>query len=233
MLDFVVALLGLIILFPVLVILSLIGTINLKGNPFFVQVRPGKNEKLFKMLKFRSMTGERDQEGNLLPDEQRLTGYGKFLRSSSLDELPELWNILKGEMSLVGPRPQLVRDMVFMTDEQRKRHSVPQGLTGLAQVNGRNDMTWEMKLAYDLQYIENITFVEDVKICLKTVRKVFAREGISAEGMDTAQDLGDYLLGAGRVSPEEYRKKQQQAKALCDATMSVDTTYEHDCGGVT
>lgn len=232
-LDFMIALLGLIILFPVLLVLAIIGAVNLKGNPFFVQVRPGKDEKLFKMLKFRSMTGERDEHGNLLPDDRRLTRYGKFLRASSLDELPELWNILKGEMSLVGPRPQLVRDMVFMSDRQRKRHTVPQGLTGLAQVNGRNDMTWEMKLDYDLQYIENITFLNDLKICFKTVRKVFAREGISSEGMDTAQDLGDYLLDTGKVTQEEYRTKQAQAKALCDAAMSVDTTYEHDCGGVT
>lgn len=231
--DFTVALLGLLVLFPVLLLLAIIGAINFKGNPFFEQVRPGKNEKLFKMLKFRSMTAERDARGNLLPDEQRLTGYGRFLRSSSLDELPELWNILKGEMSLVGPRPQLVRDMVFMTDEQRRRHSVPQGLTGLAQVNGRNDMTWEMKLEYDLKYIENITFKEDVKICLKTVKKVFAREGISTAGMDTAQDLGDWLLHSGKVTQEEYNQKQAQAKALCDAVMCVDTTYDHDCGGVT
>lgn len=225
-LDFTVALLGLIILFPVLLVLSVIGAINMKGNPFFVQIRPGKDEKLFKMLKFRSMTGERDKDGNLLPDEKRLTGYGKFLRASSLDELPELWNILKGEMSLVGPRPQLVRDMVFMTDEQRKRHSVTQGLTGLAQVNGRNNMTWEAKIEYDLQYIEKITLGTDLKILFKTVQKVFVREGISAEGMDTAQDLGDYLLDAGRVTPEEYARKQRQAKALCDAVLGVDATCD-------
>ena len=232
-LDFVVALLGLLILSPVLIGLAIAGAINMKGNPFFVQVRPGKNEKLFRMLKFRSMTAERDAEGNLLPDEQRLTGYGRFLRSSSLDELPELWNILKGDMSVVGPRPQLVRDMVFMTREQRKRHKVPQGLTGLAQVNGRNDMTWEMKMEYDLQYIQNITFMGDLKICLKTLKKVIAREGIASEGMDTAQDLGDYLLNTGRVSRKEYDRKQKQAKALCDAALKMDTTYEHDCEGVT
>ena len=232
-LDFVVALLGLLTLSPVLIGLAIAGVINMKGNPFFVQVRPGKNEKLFRMLKFRSMTAERDAEGNLLPDEQRLTGYGRFLRSSSLDELPELWNILKGDMSVVGPRPQLVRDMVFMTREQRKRHKVPQGLTGLAQVNGRNDMTWEMKMEYDLQYIQNITFMGDLKICLKTLKKVIAREGIASEGMDTAQDLGDYLLNTGRVSRKEYDRKQKQAKALCDAALKMDTTYEHDCEGVT
>ncbi len=232
-LDFVCALLGMIVLSPVLLALTVIGAISFKGNPFFTQVRPGKEEKLFKMLKFRSMTSHRDEQGNLLPDECRLTRYGRFLRSSSLDELPELWNILKGDMSLVGPRPQLVRDMVFMTDAQRKRHTVPQGLTGLAQINGRNNMTWEMKLDFDLQYIQNITFLGDLKICLKTVSKVFARDGIATEGMDTAQDLGDYLLDIGKVTAEDYRAKQQQAKAMCDAALHLDTTYEHDCGGVT
>lgn len=214
-LDFTAALLGTLVLSPVLVVLILLGAIIMGGNPFFVQIRPGKDEKLFKMLKFRSMTCARDAQGNLLPDDQRLTAYGRFLRASSLDELPELFNILKGDMSIVGPRPQLVRDMVFMTPEQRRRHSVPQGLTGLAQINGRNDITWEQKIDYDLQYIENITFREDLRILMKTVVKVFARDGISAEGMDTAQDLGDYLLDTGRVSQAEYDEKQAQADALC------------------
>lgn len=231
-LDILLSVMGLLILSPILLVLAIVGAISMKGNPFFTQVRPGKNEKLFKMLKFRSMTSERDAKGNLLPDEQRLTRYGRFLRSSSLDELPELWNILKGDMSLVGPRPQLVRDMVFMTDRQRKRHSVAQGLTGLAQVNGRNDMTWEMKLEFDLQYIQKVTFMGDLKICLKTLKKVVAREGIAAEGMDTAQDLGDYLLSAGKVSQKEYDHKQKQAKAMCDAALK-GTAYEHDCEGVT
>lgn len=214
-LDFSAALLGTLLLSPVLLILILLGAIIMRGNPFFVQVRPGKNEKLFKMVKFRSMTCAKDTHGNLLPDDQRLTAYGRFLRSSSLDELPELWNILKGDMSIVGPRPQLVRDMVFMTPDQRRRHSVPQGLTGLAQINGRNNMTWEQKIDYDLHYIENITFREDFRILMKTVVKVFARDGIATEGMDTAQDLGDYLLDTGRVSKAEYDEKQAEADALC------------------
>lgn len=213
-LDFTLSLLALIALSPVLLLLTVLGAVIMKGNPFFTQIRPGKDEKLFKLVKFRSMTCQRDKEGNLLPDEQRLTAYGKFLRASSLDELPELWNILKGDMSIVGPRPQLVRDMVFMTPQQRKRHTVRQGLTGLAQVNGRNNMTWEQKMQYDLQYIENITFWSDVKIILKTVQKVFIREGISAEGMDTAEDLGDYLLRSGKVVPEEYERKQAEAREL-------------------
>lgn len=214
LLDVALSLAALIVLFPLLLILTVTGAVVMKGNPFFTQIRPGKDEKLFRLVKFRSMTCERDSGGDLLPDEKRLTGYGRFLRASSLDELPELVNILKGDMSIVGPRPQLVRDMVFMTPEQRKRHSVRQGLTGLAQVNGRNSVTWEQKIHYDLQYIENITFWGDVKIILQTVRKVFVRDGISAEGMDTAEDLGDYLLRSGTVSPEEYASKQTEAQSL-------------------
>ena len=137
-----------------------------------------------------------------------------MLRSTSLDELPELWNILKGDMSIVGPRPQLVRDMVFMTKEQRKRHMVRQGLTGLAQVSGRNNMSWERKFEYDLEYIENITFVNDVRIIFRTVGKVFERDGVSTEGMETAQDLGDYLLDKGSVNAREYEEKMAKAKEL-------------------
>ena len=215
--DFLLSLAALVVLSPVLLVLVIVGAIVMQGNPFFMQIRPGKDEKLFKLIKFRSMTNKKDENGNLLPDEKRLTGYGRFLRSTSLDELPELINILKGDMSIVGPRPQLVRDMVFMSDEQRKRHTVRQGLTGLAQINGRNNMTWEQKLEYDLEYIENITFWGDVKIILKTVKKVFVRDGISAEGMDTAEDLGDYLLRKGIVDKEDYNNKLASAKELLTA----------------
>lgn len=213
-LDFVLSLLALTALAPVLLVLTVLGAVIMKGNPFFTQIRPGKDEKLFQLIKFRSMTCEKDSSGRLLPDEKRLTAYGRFLRASSLDELPELINILKGDMAIVGPRPQLVRDMVFMTPEQRKRHTVRQGLTGLAQVSGRNGITWEQKIDYDLQYIENISFLGDVKIILKTVQKVFVRDGISAEGMDTAEDLGDYLLRTGGVSGGEYEEKQKEARQL-------------------
>src|SRR5690554_2470512 len=144
-LDFVLALCAFVILLPIMIILAIIGAIIMKGNPFYVQPRPGKNERIFRLIKFRTMTCEKDENGNLLPDEKRLTKYGKFLRSTSLDELPELINIIKGDMSIVGPRPQLVRDMVFMNSEQRARHTVRPGLTGLAQVNGRNNITWEQK----------------------------------------------------------------------------------------
>lgn len=212
--DFILSLLALIVLSPVLLVLIVLGAVKMKGNPFFTQLRPGKDEKIFKLIKFRSMTCETDENGNLLPDEVRLTKYGKLLRSTSLDELPELLNILKGDMSIVGPRPQLVRDMVFMTAEQRRRHSVRPGLTGLAQVNGRNAVTWDKKFAYDLAYIGNITFCGDVKIILQTVLKVFQKEGITENGMATAADLGDYLLSENRVSQEEYDAKQAEAKRL-------------------
>ena len=160
------------------------------------------------------MTCETDADGKLLPDEQRLVPYGKFLRSTSLDELPELINILLGQMSLVGPRPQLVRDMVFMTPEQRRRHSVRQGLTGLAQINGRNALTWESKLEYDLRYIENISFSGDMAIIFKTIFKTLRRDGINEEGQATALDFGDYLLKMGIITQAFYDKCQEEACAL-------------------
>ena len=150
LLDFCCALAAICCLSPLLVFLTVVGAYKMKGNPFFTQPRPGKDEKIFRLVKFRTMTNEKDANGKLLPDDVRLTAYGKFLRSTSLDELPELFNILKGDMAVIGPRPQLVRDMVFMTPEQRKRHTVRQGLSGLAQINGRNAVTWETKIAYDL-----------------------------------------------------------------------------------
>ena len=212
--DFLLSLCALVVLSPVLLILILLGAIKMKGNPFFFQLRPGKDEKIFKMIKFRTMTCETDVYGALLPDEKRLTPYGKLLRSTSLDELPELFNILAGQMSIVGPRPQLVRDMVFMTPEQRRRHSVRPGLTGLAQCNGRNAMSWEKKFEYDLQDIQKITLLGDLRILLQTVVKVFQREGITEEGMATAADLGDYLLATGQVTRDEYDARQAEATAL-------------------
>lgn len=218
--DFVLSLMALLVLSPILLILIIVGSIAMRGNPFFTQMRPGRigkktgKEKIFKLVKFRTMSNKKDENGNLLPDEQRLNKYGKFLRSTSLDELPELVNILKGDMSIVGPRPQLVRDMVFMTEEQRERHTVRPGLTGLAQVNGRNNMKWETKFEYDLEYIEKITFIKDVKIIFMTVGKVFKRDGISEEGMATAMDLGDYLLQNGELTEDVFDAKQEEAKEL-------------------
>lgn len=205
---------ALIVLSPVLLIVAVLVRTRLGSPVIFCQPRPGKDEKIFKMYKFRSMTDARDENGELLPDEIRLTKFGRTLRSTSLDELPELWNIFKGDMSIVGPRPQLVRDMVFMTPEQRLRHTVMPGLTGLAQVSGRNAISWEDKLATDLRYIRRITFLGDVKIVLLTVKKVFCREDISADGMDTAEDLGDYLLRTAQVSQEAYQKLQAESKEL-------------------
>lgn len=205
---------ALIVLSPVLLIVAVLVRTKLGSPVIFCQERPGKDEKIFKMYKFRSMTDARDENGELLPDEVRLTKFGRALRSTSLDELPELWNIFKGDMSIVGPRPQLVRDMVFMTPEQRLRHTVMPGLTGLAQVSGRNAISWEDKLAADLRYIRQITFLGDVKIVLLTVRKVFFREDISADGMDTAEDLGDYLLRTAQVSEEAYQELQEESREL-------------------
>ena len=205
---------ALIVLSPVLLIVAVLVRTRLGSPVIFCQPRPGKDEKIFKMYKFRSMTDARNENGELLPDEVRLTRFGRPLRSTSLDELPELWNIFKGDMSIVGPRPQLVRDMVFMTPEQRLRHTVMPGLTGLAQVSGRNAISWEDKLATDLRYIRRITFLGDVKIVLLTVKKVFCREDISADGMDTAEDLGDYLLRTAQVSEEAYQKLQAEGREL-------------------
>ena len=213
--DFCCAALAIVCLSPLLVALTLLGAVKMKGNPFFTQPRPGLNEKIFRLVKFRTMTNEKDASGNLLPDDKRLNAYGKFLRSTSLDELPELFNILKGDMAVIGPRPQLVRDMVFMTPEQRKRHTVRQGLSGLAQINGRNAVTWETKIAYDLEYIKKITFMGDVKIILTTLNKAFIkRSDITEENCDTATDLGDYLLASGRITREEYDRGQEEAKKL-------------------
>ena len=199
------------------IIIVVLVRIKLGSPVIFKQPRPGKDGKIFNMYKFRSMTDETDEEGNLLPDEVRLTSFGKKLRATSLDELPEAFNILKGDMSIIGPRPQLVRDMVFMTEEQKKRHIVRPGLSGLAQIKGRNDIDWEDKLSWDLKYIQKITFFRDIKIVFKTVIKAFVKqEGITDGNMATAEDYGDYLLHNGKVSQEEYDEKQKEALELLD-----------------
>ena len=215
--DLILSFSALIALLPLFILLVIIGAIKMKGNPFFVQSRPGKDERIFKLIKFRSMTCEKDKDGNLLPDEVRLTKYGKLLRATSLDELPELINIFIGDMSIVGPRPQLVRDMVFMSEVQRMRHSVRPGLTGYAQVNGRNNITWEQKFLYDLEYIENgITLKNDIKIIIQTVSKVFKREDTVRDGTASDMDFGDYLLEKGEVTKETYELLQKEAKALLE-----------------
>ncbi len=193
------------------------------GKPvLFKQPRPGMidpktgRERIFDIYKFRTMTDERDEAGNLLPDERRLGKFGRALRATSLDELPELINILRGDMSVIGPRPQLVRDMTFMSPEQRMRHTARPGLSGLAQVMGRNAISWDKKLDYDLQYIQKVSFRGDLKILWLTVRKVFIRRDLteSSEEIDVTDDFGDYLLKSGRVTREEYDRKQAEAIEL-------------------
>ena len=220
-LDILCALAALIVFSWLYLILIILGVIFMRGNPFFTQDRPGKDEKIFKLIKFRTMDNRKDENGNLLPDEVRLNKYGRFLRSSSLDELPEAFNILRGDMSVIGPRPQLVRDMVFMTPEQRQRHTVRPGLSGLAQIRGRNAISWDGKLATDLEYIKKVTFVGDIKIIVDTVKQVFFKqkglEGAENSDIDEVEitdDFGDYLLKAGRISQEEYDDKQKEAIEL-------------------
>ena len=187
--DFFLSLLALIVLSPVLLILTVLGAIKMKGNPFFTQERPGKGEKIFKLIKFRTMTCEKDAEGNLLPDEQRLTKYGKFLRSTSLDELPELLNILLGHMSIVGPRPLLVCYLPRYNAEQKRRHLVRPGLTGWAQVNGRNAISWEDKFKLDVWYVDHVSLGLDIKTIFMTVKNVLRREGISGDGQATMSEF--------------------------------------------
>lgn len=215
-LDIIFSFIAILILMPVMFLISLFVYFHLGSPVIFKQKRPGKDEKIFLMYKFRTMTDAKDMNGDLLTDEMRITNFGKLLRSTSLDELPELFNILRGDMSFVGPRPQLVRDLVFMSTEQRKRHAVLPGLTGLAQVNGRNNILWEDKINYDLEYINQISFIVDCFITLKTIYKVIKRADITLNGMDTAEDLGDYLLHTGVVDIETYKEKQKLAINLLE-----------------
>lgn len=189
MLDFILSLMAIVLLFPILVFLTIIGAFLMGGNPFFTQERPGKDGKIFKLVKFRSMNNKRDERGELLPDEKRLTYYGKFLRNTSFDELPELINILKGDMAIVGPRPLLVRYLTRYSKTQARRHEVRPGLTGLAQVNGRNAISWEEKFRYDVEYVDNLSLMLDIKIILMTVLKVVKRDGISSENSATMEEF--------------------------------------------
>jgi len=198
-LDFFCALSAILCLSPILVVLTILGAIKMKGNPFFTQPRPGLNEKIFKLIKFRTMTNEKDANGNLLPDDVRLNSYGKFLRSTSLDELPELFNILKGDMAVIGPRPLLVEYLPRYNSEQKHRHDVRPGLSGLAQVNGRNAITWEQKFKYDVEYVNNVTFLGDMKIILATLMKAVKREGISGAN-------GEATMTAFMGTPEQEQK---------------------------
>lgn len=187
--DFILSLIALVILSPILLVFIVIGAIKMGGNPFFTQERPGKDGKVFKLIKFRTMTNKKDADGNLLPDDQRLTSYGKFLRSTSVDELLELINILKGDMSIIGPRPLLVKYLPLYNDFQKHRHDVRPGLTGYAQVNGRNSISWEERFKLDVDYVQNITFMGDVKIIFNTIYKVFKRDGISSGTSVTMEEF--------------------------------------------
>lgn len=189
LLDFVLSLCAVIVLSPILIILIILGAVFMRGNPFFCQERPGKDEKIFKLIKFRSMDNRKDKNGNLLPDDVRLNKYGRFLRASSLDELPELFNILKGDMSIIGPRPLLVRYLDRYNEEQHHRHDVRPGLTGYAQSHGRNAVSWEDKFAMDVWYTKHITFAGDIKIIWDTVMTVLKREGISSETSSTMEEF--------------------------------------------
>lgn len=188
-LDIISSLLAIIILSPLLGVLTVIGAFEMKGNPFFTQERPGKDEKIFKLVKFRTMTNAKDKDGNLLSDADRLTRYGKFLRNTSLDELPELFNILKGDMSVIGPRPLLVQYLPRYNAHQHRRHEVKPGLSGWAQVNGRNAISWEDKFNYDVEYVDNYSIVMDIKILFMTILNVLKREGISSETSATMEEF--------------------------------------------
>ena len=191
-LDIILSGCAILALSPVLLVLTVVGAVKMKGNPFFTQLRPGRNEKIFRLIKFRTMTCETDENGNLLPDDRRLTKYGKFLRSTSLDELPELFNIFIGQMSIVGPRPLLVQYLPRYNAEQRRRHEISPGLTGWAQVNGRNAISWQDKFRLDVEYVDKVSFALDTKIVFMTVGKIFKREGISSETSATMEEfMGD------------------------------------------
>ena len=212
--DIILSLLELIIASPIFLIVSILVLIFLGHPILFKQKRPGKDEKIFTLYKFRTMSDKKDKKGKLLPDEQRLTKFGKLLRKTSLDELPEFINILKGDMSFIGPRPMLVRDMVFFDNKIMKRQSVTPGLTGLAQVNGRNSINWDQRFDYDLKYIENISFILDLKIVFLTIKTVLSHEGIGEDNTDLSIDYGDYLLKHKKITKKEYDKKQQEAQVL-------------------
>lgn len=192
LLDIICSLLGIIILSPVFLIVAIIVKIKIGSPVIFKQKRPGKNEKIFTLYKFRTMTNEKDENGELLPDEKRLTSLGKNLRSTSLDELPELINILKGEMSIIGPRPLAVCYLPYYNEKEKHRHDVRPGLTGLAQINGRNAISWEERFKFDLEYVNNITFKNDISILLKTIKKVFERENIVVRGTGKVVDFNKY-----------------------------------------
>ena len=214
--SFLLSLTAIIVLSPILIILTISGFLAFKGHPFFTQLRPGKNKRIFRILKFRTMKTAFDKNGKPLSDEKRLTAYGRFLRKTSFDELPQLFCILFGKMCFIGPRPLLIRDMVFMTDEENRRHNVSGGLTGLAQASGRNAIDWKEKLKLDVKYAEKITFLGDVKIIFGTVKTVLTGKGVNEDGQATAEDYGDYLLRKGLITKERYDEGMSTAKRIAE-----------------
>ena len=215
--DIICALAVFLFLWPLYLVIAILVKIKLGSPIYFKQVRPGKDGKLFTMYKFRSMSNTKDKNGNLLPDGERLTKFGKWLRKTSLDEMPEAINILKGDMSVIGPRPLLVKDFVFFDDDVMKRQSVKPGLSGLAQVNGRNNITWKDKFKLDLAYIQKINFWKDVTIVFSSFFKAFVKkDDIDRGGFDTDEDYGDYLLRTGQISNKEFEQKILKAKELLD-----------------
>ena len=214
LLDIIFSLLGIIIASPIFIIISIFVLIFMGHPVIFKQPRPGKNGKIFNLYKFRTMTNKKDKEGNLFPDCKRLTKFGKFLRSTSLDEIPELFLILTGKMSFIGPRPMLVRDMVFFSEKTMRRQSVTPGLTGWAQVNGRNSINWDDRFEYDLEYVDKVSFKMDVKIIFLTIKTVLSHNGIGEDETDLSIDYGEYLLKYKKITKKEYDKKQREAKDL-------------------
>lgn len=212
LLDIILSLLAIVILSPVFLVLAVLVRVKLGSPVIFKQRRPGRKdntgqEQVFTLCKFRSMTDKRDSSGVLLPDSERMTRFGRVLRSTSLDELPELWNILKGDMSIIGPRPQLEKDLVFMSDDIRHRHDVRPGLTGLAQAKGRNGIDWAERFEFDLEYVKHVSFLMDLKVILLTVTSVIKKEGISEDGKATSTDYGDWLLQNDMITPEEFKNR--------------------------
>ena len=208
---------ALIVFSPVMLVVAILIRVKLGGPVVFCQYRPGKNNKIFKLYKFRSMTNEKDENGNLLPDEKRLTKFGKMLRRTSLDELPQLWNIFKGDMSIIGPRPRMVQECVFLKEEDlNKRSRVRPGLTGLAQVNGRNNITFDKVVEYDKQYVDNLNLKLDTKIFFKTIGKVLKKSDINKNGTATNEFYGDMLLREGTISEQEYKAKIQEANDIIE-----------------
>jgi lipopolysaccharide/colanic/teichoic acid biosynthesis glycosyltransferase len=189
LIDALAAFIGLLLLSPFFILITLALSASNVGKPFFFQARPGKNERIFKVIKFKTMNDKEDKQGNLLPDAQRLTGLGKFIRKTSLDEIPQLLNVLKGDMSLVGPRPLLVKYLPLYTETQKRRHEVKPGITGWAQVNGRNAISWEEKFKYDVWYVDHLSFSLDMKILIKTFKKVIKSEGINMQGQATTSSF--------------------------------------------